>query len=61
MSEQIERWNVERIATYLGLTPKHTREAVTTKPSFPKPVVNMSRRTRFWSADDVRQWASRPH
>lgn len=61
MSNNNERWNVERIAAYLELSPKHTREAITKKPTFPKPVVNMSRRTRFWLADDVRQWASEAH
>ncbi|MEO5687124.1 MAG: hypothetical protein ABIR54_07155 [Burkholderiaceae bacterium] len=59
--EPIDRWNIEAIASYLGLTPKHTREAVTTKPSFPKPVVNVTQRTRFWSADEVRRWAASPH
>lgn len=56
-----DRWNVELVATYLGLTPKHTRDAVIKKPDFPKPVVNASRRTRLWNAEDVKQWAAKPH
>jgi hypothetical protein len=50
--------HTETAAEYLGVKPKHTREAIVTKPDFPRPVINASRRTRFWSATDVRQWAA---
>lgn len=54
-----ERWGVAKIAEYLGVQPKHTREAIVTRPGFPKPIIDISRRTRFWSAEAVKAWASR--
>lgn len=53
-----ERWDIKSIAEYLGVRPKHTRDKVTKRPDFPKPVVNASRRTRFWLAEEVKRWAT---
>lgn len=61
MSETIERWPVQKVAEFLGVSPKHTREAITTKPDFPAPVINVSRRMRFWNAEDVKRWAAAKH
>ncbi len=63
MNEQTteDRWDMRRVAEYLGLTAKYVREAVATKPSFPKPVIQTSRRNRFWRPEDVKAWAASPH
>lgn len=61
MGEHIERWPVQKVAEFLGVSPKHARDAITKKPDFPAPVVNVSRRTRFWDADDVKRWAAKAH
>lgn len=61
MNEHAERWPVQKVAEFLGVTPKHTREAITKKPDFPAPIINTSRRIRFWSADEVKRWAAEKH
>ncbi len=61
MSEETERWSVQKVAEFLGISPKHTREAITKKPDFPAPVINISRRTRFWNSEDVKRWAAQKH
>lgn len=61
MSEAIERWPVQKVAEFLGISPRHTRETVTKKPDFPRPVVNASQRIRFWNAEDVKRWAAKSH
>ena len=53
-----DRWDIKSIAEFL-IQPKHARDKVTKKPDFPKPVVNASRRIRFWAAEDVKRWAQR--
>lgn len=58
MNRLPDRWAVADIARYLQLTPKHTRESIITRPGFPAPCINVSRRTRFWSAEAVRKWAA---
>lgn len=59
--EHTERWPVQKVAEFLGISPKHTREAITKKPDFPAPVINASQRMRFWSAEDVKRWAAQQH
>lgn len=61
MPEYTERWPVWKVAEFLGITPKHTREAITKKPDFPAPIINTSRRIRFWNADEVKRWAAEKH
>lgn len=61
MQEHSERWPVQKVAEFLGISRKHAREAVTTKPDFPAPVINASQRMRFWSAEDVKRWAAQQH
>lgn len=54
-----EHWRIDHIAAFLGVKRKTARDAITKKPDFPRPVVNVSRRTRAWDAEQVRRWAAR--
>jgi len=55
-----DQWTVAEIAQFLRVSYRHAREAYIKRPSFPKPVVNVSPRCRAWNAEDVRQWAAKP-
>ena len=59
-AEIAERWSVAKIAEYLGVKPKHASSHVVTRPGFPEPAVNVSRRIRLWDAAAVRAWAAGP-
>lgn len=52
-----DRWNIAAIAAYFGVKPKTVRVAYTKRPDFPKPVVNLSQKTRLWLAAEVMTWA----
>lgn len=52
-----DRWGTEQIASYLGLTRRYVTDQLTKRRDFPKPVLNVSQRTRRWAADQVRRWA----
>ena len=45
------------IARMLGLSRKHVTGYVTKLPDFPEPIVNVSRRTRYWDRGAVLRWA----
>lgn len=53
-----DRWGTEQIATYLGLTRRYVTDEITKRRDFPKPVLNVSQRTRRWAAEQVRRWAA---
>jgi predicted DNA-binding transcriptional regulator AlpA len=55
-----DQWTIADIAEFLHVSYRHAREGYIKQPSFPKPVVNVSPRCRAWSAEEVRQWASKP-
>lgn len=55
-----DRWDIKSIAEFLGIQPKHARDKVTKQPDFPKPILDLSRRIRFWSAEEVKVWARGP-
>ena len=48
------------IAEYLGVCRRHVVERITKAAGFPKPVVNLSRKTRRWSASEVMAYAAAP-
>ena len=48
------------IAEYLGLCRRHVVARVTKAPGFPKPVVNLSRKTRRWDAEEVKAYVASP-
>jgi len=60
MSEHVERWPVQKVAEFLGVTVKSCYEIIKSD-SFPKPFISVSRRIKYWRADDIRLWASLPH
>ena len=49
--------DTQGIAEMLGLSRQHVTNRVTKMPGFPKPVINMSQRTRMWSRADVIKFA----
>lgn len=59
MSELSQRWRIVDIAAYFGVKPKTVRENYVKLPGFPKPVINISRKTRWWLSDDVVRWCRR--
>lgn len=44
------------IAELLGVCRQHVTNRVTKRPDFPAPVVNLSQRTKRWSADEVAKY-----
>ena len=45
------------IATMLGLSREHVTDRLTKRPDFPRPAINISRRTRMWRRADVLAFA----
>jgi predicted DNA-binding transcriptional regulator AlpA len=48
------------IAQLLGCSHAHATDRIVKSASFPKPVINVSRKMRRWSEYAVREWAKRP-
>lgn len=48
--------DTQGIAELLGLSRGHVTNRLTKRPGFPRPVVNISARTRRWSLNDVQKW-----
>lgn len=57
--ETMEQIDTAQIAEILRLTRQHVTDKIIKRPDFPKPVVYVSRRTRYWSREDVIRWARR--
>lgn len=51
------RIDTEGIARILGCTRRHVTNTLTKRPDFPRPIINVSQKTRFWSLTDVQRWA----
>lgn len=54
-----KRVNIAGIATLLGYSVRHTRDHVTKRPDFPKPIIALSTHNRWWSEVEVLRWAER--
>lgn len=52
--------DTEQIAALLRRTRKHVTDRVTKEPTFPAPVIDLSRRTRLWSEVAVMEWLQQP-
>ncbi len=50
----------EEIARMFGLSRKYVTNYVTKRQGFPKPEVNLSRKTRKWRAEDVARFMREP-
>lgn len=60
MSDDIPNlWAPEDCARYLGVARWTFVNRISKLPTFPKPRVELTRRTRRWHPDDVRDWQYR--
>lgn len=56
LSSSAPRLSTKEIADLLGLSREHVTDRITKRADFPKPFINISRRTRYWRTSDVLQW-----
>lgn len=56
MANSVPRLDTAGIAALLGCTRQHVTSRVTKRVDFPKPYINVSRRTRYWRTSDVLKW-----
>lgn len=57
MSDYTKTVDTAGIAALLGLSREHVTDRLTKRRDFPKPVINLSRRTRRWRERDVLAYA----
>lgn len=55
-ASSVPRLDTAGIAQLLGLTREHVTDRLTKRVDFPKPYINVSRRTRYWRTSDVMKW-----
>lgn len=56
MASSAPRLDTAGIAALLGLSREHVTDRLTKRVDFPKPYINVSRRTRYWRTTDVLKW-----
>lgn len=56
MVSSVPRLDTAGIAALLGLSREHVTDRLTKRVDFPKPYINVSRRTRYWRTSDVLAW-----
>lgn len=56
MTSSAPRMSTADIAALLGLSREHVTDRITKRLDFPKPFINVSRRTRYWRTSDVHAW-----
>ena len=56
MASSAPRLDTAGIAALLGLSREHVTDRITKRVDFPKPYINVSRRTRYWRTTDVLKW-----
>lgn len=56
MASSTPRLDTAGIAALLGLSRVHVTDRLTKRVDFPKPYINVSRRTRYWRTSDVLKW-----
>lgn len=56
MASSVPRLDTAGIAALLGLSREHVTDRLTKRVDFPKPYINVSRRTRYWRTSDVLAW-----
>lgn len=56
LASSVPRLDTAGIAQLLGLTREHVTDRLTKRVDFPKPYINVSRRTRYWRTSDVLAW-----
>lgn len=48
--------DTKEIAVMLGVTRGYATDTIVKKPNFPQPIINVSRRIRYWDRGQVLQW-----
>ena len=56
MASSVPRLDTAGIAALLGLTREYVTDHVTKRVDFPKPFINVSRKTRYWRTSEVMAW-----
>ena len=56
MASSVPRLDTAGIAALLGLRRELVTDRLTKRVDFPKPYINVSRRTRYWRTSDVLAW-----
>ena len=56
MASSVPRLDTAGIAALLGLTREYVTDHVTKRVDFPKPFINVSRKTRYWRTSEVHAW-----
>ena len=56
MASSVPRMDTAGIAALLGLTREYVTDHVTKRVDFPKPFINVSRKTRYWRTSEVMAW-----
>lgn len=54
------KMSATEVASLLGVCRKHFVDRISKRHDFPKPCIQVSKMTRFWSKEDVLRWASQP-
>jgi predicted DNA-binding transcriptional regulator AlpA len=57
MSNTLDTVDVAGIAEILGVSRKHVTDRLSKHPSFPAPVIAISRKTRRWLREAIMEWA----
>ena len=52
-------WDAAQCAQHMGISRQHFVDRVSKLPSFPRPAVDFSPRSRQWRAGDVMSWAGK--
>ncbi len=56
MASSVPRLDTAGIAALLGLSREYVTDRITKRVDFPKPFINVSRKTRYWRTSEVHAW-----
>lgn len=59
MTTALDPIDTAGIAALLGVCRRHVTERLSKRPDFPRPIINISQKTRRWSRSEVLSWAKR--
>ena len=57
MSHTLDPIDTAGIAALLGVCRRHVAERLSKRPDFPRPIIDISPKTRRWSQSQVIEWA----
>lgn len=55
----IKKIDTAGIAQLLGYSRTYVTDKVTKRPDFPKPVIALNQKHKFWNESDVIQWVEK--